>query len=229
MQGEALDGAWHAKRRLWRAAGVAVMLAASAAIAAPMAAQVRQAPAVRALAGLTKVAAALPTPMVERLVWQGADVDGDGQPDFANPTGKGVRTTDAYGCGDFGSSRDGGERRHEGVDFRADADQPVAAPISGFVTKIGFAYPGDSTLRFVEISNPALRYEARVFYVDPTVELGQAVHLGQEIGRHHTLEEKYPGGMTDHVHLEIIDRAGERIDAQRLITARMEEVPASQG
>src|SRR5262249_20701978 len=132
--------------------------------------------------------------------------------------------TDAYGCGEFGASRDGGARRHEGVDFKAAADQPVAAPISGFVTKIGFAYPGDSTLKFVEITNPALHYVARVFYVDPSVAVGQAVHLGAPIGVHHSLAAKYPGGMTDHVHLELIDTHGERIDAARVITAHWEPV-----
>ena len=110
------------------------------------------------------------------------------------------------------------------MDFRADAGQTLVAPISGYVTKIGFAYPGDSTLKFVEISNPALHYAARVFYIDPSVEPGQAVRVGQPIGAHHTLERKYPGGMTDHVHLEVLDTHGARIDAARLITARY--VPA---
>jgi hypothetical protein len=54
--------------------------------------------------------------------------------------------------------------------------------------------------------------------------VGQAVRVGQPIGTHHTLERKYPGGMTDHVHLEIMDTRGERIDAARLITARLEPV-----
>jgi murein DD-endopeptidase MepM/ murein hydrolase activator NlpD len=161
------------------------------------------------------------------LVWTGADIDGDGAPDFANPTGHEVRQTDAYGCGAFGASRDGGERRHEGVDFKADAGQAVVAPLSGYVTKIGLAYPGDDTLKFVEITNPALHYQARVFYVDPTVALGQAVRVGQPIGAHHTLEQKYREGMTDHVHLEIIDTHGARIDATRVISARYEAVPAA--
>ena len=137
-----------------------------------------------------------------------------------------MRTTDAYGCGAFGAARDGGVRRHEGVDFKADAGQTLVAPISGFVTKIGYAYPGDQTLKFVEITNPALHYAARVFYIDPGVAVGQSVHVGQPIGRHHTLERKYPGGMTDHVHLEVIDTHGARIDAERLITAHFEPAGA---
>ena len=206
-------------RRLLVLAGLSLVVAGASAIASPMAQRVVQAQG--ATAGAESSARILPGARAERLVWQGADVDGDGQADFANPTGQDTRKTDAYGCGDFGASRDGGERRHEGVDFKADAGQALVAPLSGYVTKIGYAYPGDQALKFVEISNPALRYQARVFYIDPTVEVGQTVRVGQPIGAHQTLEQKYPGGMTDHVHLEIMDTRGERIDATHLITARL--------
>lgn len=154
------------------------------------------------------------------LVWQGADIDRDGAADFANPTGNQTRGHDAYGDGEFGASRDGGSRDHEGVDFVAEPGQAVVAPISGYVTKIGYAYSGDNNLKYVEIANPALRYEARVFYVNPSVAVGDSVHLGAPIGRMHTLQRKYPGGMTDHVHLEIVDKRGRNIDAARVLTAR---------
>lgn len=207
-----------AKRRLMQAGILALAVAGTAALAAPV---VRQAGGPRAVfSDVVEAAPAVVGPQsAMQLVWRGADIDGDGQADFANPTGKGVREHDAYGGGLFGASRDGGVRRHEGVDFMADAGQRVEAPISGFVTKIGYAYPGDSDLKFIEITNPALLYTARVFYIDPSVDLGQPVRVGQAIGRHHTLEDKYPGGMTDHVHLEIIDNVGSRIDATRVIVA----------
>jgi peptidoglycan LD-endopeptidase LytH len=146
-------------------------------------------------------------------------VDGDGKSDFANPTGQATRDHDAYGEGEFGASRDGGVRRHEGVDFIADAGQTIVAPISGFVTKIGFAYAGAPELKFVEITNPALKYEVRVFYVEPQVQVGESIAVGHPIGRAHTLQHRYPAGMTDHVHLEIQDRRGVRLDATRVITA----------
>ena len=165
-----------------------------------------------------------PAPRETRLVWEGADVDGDGHADFANPTGQAARGHDAYGDGAFGASRDGGARRHEGVDFAATAGQSVNAPISGYVTRIGYAYAGDQTLKFVEITNPALRYAARVFYVNPKVQVGDSVALGHLIGTAHSLQRKYPGGMTDHVHLEILDHAEHRIDAARMITAQQETV-----
>ena len=160
---------------------------------------------------------------VETLAWRGADVDGDGQDDFANPTGKDLRGCDGFGCGEFGAGRDGGGRHHEGVDFDASAGQAVDAPISGFVSKIGMAYPGDARYHFIEITNPALHYEARVFYVDPAVREGQPVRIGQKIGRAHSLQPRYPG-ITNHVHLEIGRIGGRKLDATRFIAERMEPV-----
>jgi murein DD-endopeptidase MepM/ murein hydrolase activator NlpD len=211
-----------ARRRLQVVIGALLAVAGTAALAAPVMQHARSPEVARRIADLAPAPA--PSHTVEQLVWEGADVDGDGQPDFANPTGQELRTTDAYGCGDFGARRDGGTRKHEGADFKADAGQRVVAPISGYVSKIGFAYPGDTALKFVEITNPALHYQARVFYIDPAVELGQTVRIGQTLGAHHTLERKYPGGMTDHVHLEVIDTAGRRIDPTHVITARYEPV-----
>lgn len=160
-------------------------------------------------------------PAVEKvLVWQGKDVDGDGAPDFANPTGQAPRTHDAYGFGAFGASRDGGSRKHEGVDFVTEAGQPVVAPISGYVTKVGMAYADDKHLKFVEITNPAIKYVARVFYIDPSVAEGDVVRLGQEIGAAHGLQARYPGGMTDHVHLELMGPNRHRMDATAVLSER---------
>ncbi len=156
------------------------------------------------------------------IVWRGVDLDGDGQPDIANPTGQAPRAEDAYGDGGFHARRDGGAREHEGVDYVATAGQLVGAPISGYVAKIGLAYPSDPTLKFVEIDNPALHLTVRVFYVDPQVEVGDAVAIGRPIGRAHSLQKRYPLGITDHVHLELANGKGRKLDAERLIVARVE-------
>jgi murein DD-endopeptidase MepM/ murein hydrolase activator NlpD len=158
----------------------------------------------------------------ERLVWEGADLDGDGQADIANPTGQAPRQIDAYGEGRFHASRDGGEREHEGVDYVATPGQTVEAPISGYVAKIGYAYPDDTSLRYVEIDNPALHLTARVLYVDPKVQVGDTVAVGHPIGQAHSLQQRYPLGITDHIHLEIADRRGRKLDAETLIVARTE-------
>jgi hypothetical protein len=159
--------------------------------------------------------------LVTRMVWEGADLDGDGRPDIANPTGQAPRGEDAYGEGRFHAGRDGGARQHEGVDYVATPGQVVAAPISGFVSKVGCAYPGDQTLHYIEIDNPALHLTARVFYVDPKVAVGDAVAVGVPIGQAHTLQQRYRHGITDHVHLELVER-GRKVDAEKLIVARAE-------
>jgi murein DD-endopeptidase MepM/ murein hydrolase activator NlpD len=159
--------------------------------------------------------------LVRRLVWEGADLDGDGQPDIANPTGQAPRGEDAYGEGRFHAARDGGQREHTGVDYVATPGQTVEAPISGYVAKIGYAYPGDATLRYVEIDNPALRLTARVLYVDPSVAVGDTVAVGRPIGQAVSLQHRYRHGITDHVHLEIVER-GRKVDAATLIVARTE-------
>lgn len=153
-------------------------------------------------------------------VWAGHDIDGDGAPDIANPTQQAPRETDAYGSGAFKASRDGGERQHQGVDYVARAGQAVWAPISGLVTKIGYPYGDDPGLRYVEIENPALKISARVFYVSPQVQVGQIVRLGTPIGVAQSLQARYPGGIVDHVHLELGDAVGRKLDAAALIRQR---------
>lgn len=198
----------------------AVLALATAAAASPVSRVARQTLATPVQEAVVQ----LPEPAPLELVWQGADLDGDGRADFANPTGQAPRAHDAYGEGRFGARRDGGARRHQGVDYVADAGQVVAAPISGYVTKIGYAYSSDTRLKYVEITNPALRIAARVFYINPKVEEGDAVAIGRPLGTARSLQRKYPGGMTDHVHLELIDRRGVRIDATKVLTAQY--VPA---
>jgi len=150
--------------------------------------------------------------------WIGRDIDGDGAPDFANPTGEAPRGHDAFGDGAFHARRDGGSRSHEGVDYDSRPGQPVVAPISGYVSHIGYAYPGDARFRYVEIENPALHLDARVFYVDPQVAVGDSVALGRPIGTAHSLQARYRG-ITDHIHLELAEGA-RKIDAQTMILAR---------
>jgi len=169
-----------------------------------------------------------PRPAMQQVVvWDGADVDGDGAADFINPTGGEPRGHDAFGDGQFGASRDGGDRHHEGVDYVDTPGQDVVAPISGYVTKIGYAYDDNRELKFVEITNPALRYSARAFYVAPSVNEGDTVQLGEVIGKAESLQSRY-AGITNHVHLEV-SRQGRRIDSATLISFHTEMRPQRQG
>ncbi|MBS0334299.1 MAG: peptidoglycan DD-metalloendopeptidase family protein [Proteobacteria bacterium] len=228
----ALDRLRRATPKLGRRSTVLVAGVAAAVISLGLAEAAAHAQALQGRSGhglwadLAGLAKATPAPrVVTRTVWVGADLDGDGQPDVANPTGHAPRGEDAFGEGRFHASRDGGAREHEGVDYVATAGQAVKAPISGYVAKIGYAYPDDGALRFVEIDNPALHVTARVFYVDPAVEVGQAVAIGRPIGVAHSLQGRYRG-ITNHVHLELAER-GQKVDAETLIVARRETFPAS--
>jgi murein DD-endopeptidase MepM/ murein hydrolase activator NlpD len=169
-----------------------------------------RAPVAQSLAQL--VARAAPVTLKDPV---GADVDGDGEGDFVNPTGGRERGHDPFGSGEFGASRDGGLRRHEGVDVEAIPGQVVEAPIAGYVSKIGYAY-ADSDLRFVEITNRRTRFKARVFYVGPSVVPGERVSLGEKIGRAESLQARY-AGITDHVHLEVMAPGGGHVDPAALV------------
>lgn len=142
----------------------------------------------------------------------GADLDRDVQYDLVRPVENAVRGVDAYGSGAFGASRDGGRRAHRGVDFLASPGEPIRAPIGGLVTRVGAAYSGASSLRYVEIANSVTRYTARVLYVGPAVEPGWTVAAGDVIGRAQDLAERYPAGMTNHVHVELTGGQGARLN-----------------
>lgn len=142
----------------------------------------------------------------------GLDLDGDGQPDLARPVANPVRGVDVYGSGAFGAPRDGGRRTHHGVDLVAVAGEAVRAPIAGVITRIGPAYAGQDRLQFVEIANPTTHYVARVLYVGPLVRPGVMVAAGDFIGTAQSLAERYPRGITNHVHVELTGRLGNRLD-----------------
>lgn len=149
----------------------------------------------------------------------GADLDEDGLYDLAWPLTHGPRGKDAYGSGAFGASRDGGRRRHNGLDLVAPVGAPVRAPISGIVTRVGQAYSGEPELQFVEITSPKTRYSARVFYVGPSRAPGAQVTAGEIIGRAQDLGRRYASGMTNHVHVEFADGRGAVLDPLAVLPA----------
>jgi murein DD-endopeptidase MepM/ murein hydrolase activator NlpD len=185
------------------------------AVVAPVAGQTR-ALAGAAIRATEAVQRAAPAVQLREVMGPGADVDGDGAADFVNPTGHSPRAVDDYGSGAFHASRDGGARDHEGVDYLAKAGQSVAAPISGYVTRIGYAYADDQALRYVELTNPAIGYVARVFYVSPSVAVGDPVRLGRPIGTVLSLQGRYPG-ISDHVHVETTRAGRGHVDPTALI------------
>lgn len=145
------------------------------------------------------------------------DIDGDGQPDIANPTGHEVRAADAYGSGAFGASRAHGRRLHKGVDYVSEAGELVRAPITGTVTRLGYAYRGDLRFQYVEVTNERDGRTARILYVGPEVVDGQSVTAGDPIGVAQNLSLRYAAGITNHVHVEIADDHGRRLNADSIL------------
>lgn len=123
-----------------------------------------------------------------------------------------IRGCDEWGSGAFGAPR--GDRKHNGIDFIAEADTDVFSHISGMVTKIGYPYGDDLSFRYVEVMHiGGLRH--RWFYLKPLVSVGQEVTQGEILGTTQDLGDRYPG-ITPHFHYEI-KNGTDYIDLSRLI------------
>jgi hypothetical protein len=126
----------------------------------------------------------------------------------------GFRTCDPKGCGHFGASR--GSRKHVGVDMACAPGTDVGSPVRGVVTKLGWPYRGHPEVRYVEVE--AEEYLFRMFYVDPSVKVGDVVELNGVLGTSQALGHLYPG-ITEHVHFEIKDKDGKYVDPTPVIVA----------
>ena len=119
----------------------------------------------------------------------------------------GVRKWDEYGGGAFGDSR--GDRLHKGIDLICPSGEEVLSPVAGEVTKLGYTYSDDLSYRYVEVTAEGYRY--RLFYVAPTVRVGDKVEYGDPVGTAQNIKRRYPG-ITPHVHFEIRNTEGDYID-----------------
>jgi hypothetical protein len=144
-----------------------------------------------------------------------ADIDGDGQADFANPHRQVRPRRGRLRLGPL--RRLAGGRGHEGVDYVAEAGQQVVAPIAGFVTPRRLRLPRQLRLPLRRDHQPAHRLHRPRHVRGPRGQVGQTLALGQPIGRAQSLERRYPNGITNHVHLEIARLDGRQLDAARLI------------
>ncbi len=124
-----------------------------------------------------------------------------------------LRGTDEFGCGAYGAPR--GDRQHRGEDVAAYQGSFVLPVENGLISKIGFPYdPNDQKkghLRYVELLTQ-LNYRIRYFYVEPLVDVGEHVFTHQPLGTVADLQAVYGPGMTNHVHVEVIDPNGDYMD-----------------
>jgi hypothetical protein len=120
-----------------------------------------------------------------------------------------VRSDDA-GDGHFGAPR--GHKTHRGVDYLCVEGEFVSSPVNGEVTKLGYAYGDDLQWRYVEVTDSACKRH-RMFYVKPSVAMGDELRAGDVVGEAMDVSKRYPDqGMNAHVHYEIIAAGGGYLD-----------------
>lgn len=111
------------------------------------------------------------------------------------------RVKDIYGSGQFGASRDGGTRKHKGIDIVVNLGEKIYCPIVGTIMRQIVAYKNDNTYKGIEIIGNEVwdGYKIKILYVDGLFS-GNA-NKSQEIGFAQDLTIKYPG-ITNHIHIE---------------------------
>lgn len=111
-----------------------------------------------------------------------------------------IRETDCHGSGHFGAPR--GNRTHKGLDFSCPSKTSVHSHVGGIVTKLGFPYANHLEYRYVEVRDQNGFFH-RFFYVEPFVERGDRIFIGDKLGETQELGCLYEG-ITEHFHYEVI-------------------------
>lgn len=120
------------------------------------------------------------------------------------------RLVDGWGSGAYRASR--GSRTHKGVDLMCYAGMDIDTHVTGTVTKLGYTYGDDLSYRYVEVTTDN-NCRHRFFYVEPLVEVGQYVVVGDHIGEAQDIQKRYrlkkPSNyMCNHIHYEILQKDG---------------------
>jgi murein DD-endopeptidase MepM/ murein hydrolase activator NlpD len=118
-----------------------------------------------------------------------------------------VRVSDDFGYGHFGAAR--GARTHKGVDYVGVENTIVRSPVTGTITKYGWAYSLEHNQRYIQITKLGTDEKHRLFYtkMDTNLNLGDEIIEGTRIGvlgniskMHDTRDKK----MLNHLHYEIV-------------------------
>lgn len=120
---------------------------------------------------------------------------------------------DPAGSGHFGARRGG--RSHRGIDYRCTPGLGVLSPAIGYVSKLGYCYSDDLTWRYVQVTDTGGLFH-RLFYVDPSLQVGDRVTTESVVGVAQDISTRYPGQqMRPHVHYEVM-RDGEYLNPETL-------------
>uniref|UniRef100_A0A8C1E9I1 Si:ch211-132p1.4 n=1 Tax=Cyprinus carpio carpio TaxID=630221 RepID=A0A8C1E9I1_CYPCA len=109
-----------------------------------------------------------------------------------------------YGCGNYGASRDGGKRRHAGLDIVCADGATVYAPFDVKLNGKAVPYKKNNAINDgINLSGGGLCF--KLFYVKPISYFG-TLKKGQKIGTLLPMQKVYPG-ITSHVHVQMCDRS----------------------
>lgn len=107
-----------------------------------------------------------------------------------------VLRNDIQGLGHFGARRK--NRKHNGIDFLAQPNTAVFAPIAGTVRPV-IVYASDPRWKGISIKNSTM--EVKLFYMEPLAGL-RTVTQGMRIGTMQNMAVPHPG-MKNHLHVEV--------------------------
>ena len=109
-----------------------------------------------------------------------------------------------YGCGDYGASRDGGKRKHEGLDIVCADGATVYAPFDVKLNGKAVPYKKNNAINDgINLSGEGLCF--KLFYVKPDRYSG-TLKKGQKIGTLLPMQKVYPG-IASHVHVQMCDKS----------------------
>lgn len=124
----------------------------------------------------------------------------------------GFRGVDSWGVGGYGSPRDGGKRKHLGLDFLGKPGDTIVATIGGRIDRLGHMYAGATEMRNIHIigTSEYAHYSALLGYVTATASVDTDVQVGAAIG---TLQDvagywaarrpSHYGAMKNHCHMSL--------------------------
>ncbi|KAJ8405305.1 hypothetical protein AAFF_G00322960 [Aldrovandia affinis] len=109
-----------------------------------------------------------------------------------------------YGCGNYGASRDGGKRKHMGLDIVCADGATVYAPFDVTLAGRSIPYKKNNAINDgVTLKVQGLCF--KLFYLKPDKYTG-TVKKGQRIGTLLPMQTVYPG-ITSHVHVQMCDKS----------------------
>ncbi|XP_062855956.1 leukocyte cell derived chemotaxin 2, tandem duplicate 1 isoform X2 [Trichomycterus rosablanca] len=109
-----------------------------------------------------------------------------------------------YGCGNYGARRDGGKRKHMGLDIVCADGATVYAPFDVKLNGKAAPYKKNNAINDgVGLSGEGLCF--KLFYMKP-VKYSGTFKKGQKIGTLLPMQKVYPG-ITSHIHVQMCDQS----------------------